>query len=154
MKTVKNSSGREYQEYNGICYHPETPEKLVKVIDGCLNGRNSIRVYLGDVKTGKCWNEEHDVRGRVGRSMGSYKIPLLCHPLSYGGGSLLDHCILKIVDIKSKRVLYQAANFIQPEVTIKRRPLNIDKWQVLIDGKLYAHCKTERQAKLLRTKMS
>jgi len=157
MKTfeiVTDSSNRKYKKYNDTCYYENTPESLIYTLDALReNGRN-VKVYLGDRETGKVWNEEHDRMGHIGRSTGSIKIPLICHPLSYGGPALLSDSVLKVMAIDNKSVLWQNDKFIKPEVTIKYRPLNKYKWQVYIDGELYGKCKTERQAKLLRTKMS
>ena len=156
MEKVKDSKGKLYLISNGTSYYENTPEELIRVLDQCLMNRNTIRVYYGDVKTGIVWNEEHDVRGRIGRSTGTIKIALLCHPLSHGGGALLSDCILKVVDIKTKRVVYQADNFIAPVVGIKNN-FHGDSpyiYEVYINGELYGGCKTLRQAKLLRTKMS
>jgi hypothetical protein len=139
---------------NGIYYYPNTPDSLIRVLYGCLTERNSIRVYYGDVETGKCWNEEHDVRGRIGKSTGTKPILLLCHVRAYGGGALLTDCILKIVDIKTKRVLYQHEKFIQPIVTMQHSDHPEYAYNILIDGELYGRCKTYRQALLLKTKMT
>lgn len=155
MKTeiVKDSAGKKYQKYNDTHYHMETPEELIRVLDDLRQSQLNVRIYYGDTKTGKVWNEEHNVRGSIGRSTGM-GIPLIVHPLSYGGPGLLDHCILKIVTTKTKSIFYQHPKFQQPIVTIEQRECDIYPYSVLIDGELYGRCKTERQAKLLRTKMS
>jgi len=154
FEIVKDSKGREYKKIGETCYKPDTDIRVINVLEKYMNNRRTIRVYYGDTETGKCWNEERDVRGRVGRSTGNIKIPLLVHPLSYGGPALLDNRILKIVDIRSKAVLYQHEKFIQPKVEITKSDLPEYSYNVLIDGGVYGRCKTKREAKLLRTKMS
>ena len=94
----------EYKIINGTSYHIETPIEVVKVLEYAR--ANDIRIILnyGNTKTGKSWNEEHDIKGYVGRatgyvgrSTGSNKIPLLIYSKrSFGGGSILSHCILSI----------------------------------------------------------
>ena len=86
-------------EYNGYWFDPKTDIEVMKVISGlnCYNRQQRIRIFLGDTKTGKCWNEENDVTGYIGRSTGSKKIPLLINNAnSLGGGGILTHCIVAI----------------------------------------------------------
>ena len=154
MKTEfkKDSHGKLYKMYNNTCYHSKTPNELISVLDTCRENDFHVRIYFGDVKTGKVWNEEHDTIGRIGRSTGNMKIPLMCHFLAYGGPALLDHCILKIVNIRNKRVLYQHPKFVQPVVTIEpgNKPF---PYNVMINGELFGCVDTERKAKLLKTRM-
>jgi hypothetical protein len=99
---------KTYNEVNGTSYHIETPKEVIDVLESARENRTRIIVDFGDVKTGKSWNESFDIAGYVGRSTGTSKIPLLVHNArSMGGGGLLDHCIVKIVTSKGKRVLYQ-----------------------------------------------
>ena len=72
---------------------------------------------------------------------------------SYGGGALLDDCIIRIDDIKEKRILYKADNFhvedmkvyeIFGDANYKYRAAKLSEdsgeWEVQADFK------TERQA--------
>lgn len=107
-ENLKNGNTIEYKIINGIAYHKETNENVISVLENALKNRIRIIVDYGDVSTGKSWNEQFDVTGYVGRSTGKIKIPLLVHnSRSYGGGTILDHCIIKIMTSKGKRVLYQ-----------------------------------------------
>jgi hypothetical protein len=72
--------------------------------------KERIRIVLdyGDVNTGESWGEEHDIYGYVGRSSGKIKIPILVYNRrSFGGGAILDHCIIGIKTSKDKKVLYK-----------------------------------------------
>jgi len=94
---MKKTTRKEI-EYNGYWFNPETNIEVMKVISGlnCYNRQQRVRIFLGDTKTGKCWNEENDVCGYIGRSTGS-KIPLLIHNQnSSGGDGILAHCIVAI----------------------------------------------------------
>ena len=98
---------KTYHVVDGTSYHKETPDKLIQILESARRNQTRITVDYGDVKTNKSWNEEYDITGYVGRSTGINKIPLLVHnSRSMGGGSLLDHCIIKVVTSKGKRVLY------------------------------------------------
>ena len=66
----------------------------------------------GDTETGQSWRETFDIRGSIGRSTGSIKIPLLIKTSrSLGGGAVLDHCLVKITDANTKKILYIHPNY-------------------------------------------
>ena len=86
-----------YKEVNGTSYHEQTNDQVVRVLERVRRQQYRIRVHYGDVETGKDWNDQYDVTGTVGRSTGPIKVPLLIHnAMSHGGGSILDHCIVRI----------------------------------------------------------
>ena len=138
-----------------IAYHAETSTEVVKALEYARIRNKRVRIYLGDPVTGKCWNEEHDIFGYVHLSRGHEALfPILVHnKSSYGGGSLLDHCIIKIRESKGNMVLYQSSNFQQPNIEIKPSTETGYSYSVYIDGSLYSNHKTERQAKLLSNKL-
>lgn len=147
----------KYKVINGTSYHVQTSQDVINVLESVrVNPRKRIRIYYGDVATGKCWNEEHDIFGYVGRSTGAIKIPLLvANSRSYGGGGLLDHCIIKIKESKGNMVLYQSANFQQPIIEIKPNSTLKDYTHELwINGQLYSNHKSEKSALLLQKKLS
>jgi hypothetical protein len=98
-----------HQVVKGTYYHKDTSQKVIDTIE-CAR-LNNFRIVLdyGDVKTGRSWGELHDIKGYVGRSTGTIKIPLLIKTKrSSGGGSVLDNHIVKITEAdKPHRVLYQ-----------------------------------------------
>ena len=94
----------------GIQFDSVTPDKVVRLILSLMNSRKRIRLDYGDAETGKSWGEVYDIEGRIGRSTGSIKIPLLVHnSRSIGGGSVLTGCIVKIEYANKKEggVLYE-----------------------------------------------
>ena len=129
-------------------------EKLWKVLSSLVHSGRRVRIWYGDTETGRSWNEEYDVTGRIGRSNGKIKIPLLIrNSRSSGGGALLDDHIIRIADIKGKRILYKADNFhvedmkvheIFGDANYKYRVAKLSEdsgeWEV------QANFKTERQA--------
>lgn len=94
---------------NGTYYHDETPDDLIQILETLRQNRTRVKIDYGDTKTGKSWGEVNDICGRIGRSTGTQKIPLLVYNRrSLGGGALLDHCILSIQETaKPHRILYQ-----------------------------------------------
>lgn len=98
---------KEYKVVNGTSYSVNTNDKVIEVLERCRSNKTRIVVDYGDVLTKESWNEVYDVSGYVGRSSGTYKIPLLIHnSRSLGGGSILTDCILSIKESKGKRVLF------------------------------------------------
>jgi len=146
-------------EYLGMWFSEDTTEEVKRVIVNCYNKHNRIRVWygfteqnsLGTSNAGKSWNDENDVCGYIGKSTGSQKIPLLINNSnSSGGGGLLDDCIIKIVDTKTKVVIYQHPNFNQSVFEVVT-PSDKPEYgaNVLVDGEIYARCKAVYQAKRL-----
>lgn len=88
---------------DGTYYHHDTPQEVRRILDNAMNSRSRIRIFYGDTKTGKQWDEEYDIIGRVGRSMGSIKIPLIiANSRSHGGPGILDSCIVAIATAPSR----------------------------------------------------
>ena len=97
---------------NGTCYNVKTPAGVVEVLEEARLSHRRIRIFYGDQQTGRDWGEENDTIGTIGRSTGNIKVPLLLKmSRSYGGGALLDHCIVKITI--DKRVRYLHPNYHQ-----------------------------------------
>lgn len=110
---------KDFKEYNGFLFYEGTPEKVMSIISNNHGRETRLRFWYGDKETGKSWNEENDVCGYVGRSTGTKKIALLINNVnSCGGSSILTDCIVKIVNTKTKRVLYQHETFNQPVFSV------------------------------------
>ena len=82
---------------NGTHYHDKTPQDVIDVLERVRANQWRIRVHYGNPFTGQDWNESYDVSGRIGRSMGPVKVPLLIHNArSLGGPAMLDQHIVRI----------------------------------------------------------
>lgn len=166
METVteKLSNGNEitYKIYNGTAYHVDTPIEVINTLETARASRirghqYRLRLFLGDPETGRDWGEEYDVIGYIGRSMGPIKIPLLVYSRrSYGGPGLLDHRIVKIVDVQTKRTVYQHPLYQLPAYTLGTCPPKIGAIDmaaegytvgVYREGENIANFKTEDQAR-------
>ena len=86
-------------------------EKLWKVLSSLVHSGRRVRIWYGDTKTGRSWNEEYEVTGTIGRSTGKIAIPILIKNSRSYGRALLDDCIIRIDDIKEKRTIYKSDNF-------------------------------------------
>ena len=144
-----------YTTTNGTSYDINTDKKVVSILDDAIISRKRLKLDYGNTETGESWNECYDIIGRIGRSTGSIKIPLLIlTSRSYGGGALLDSCIIKITDIKTGNVIYKNQNYKEKIFNIVPSDLPDYTVNVNINGKLYSRHKSERSAKILIGKLS
>lgn len=147
---------------SGTCFHAETPAAVRLILENARLRGERLRLFYGDVETGRDWLEELDTMGTIGRSTGRIQVPLLIrNRRSSGGPAILDHCIVKIM--RGRDVLYQAANYHQGELRFQERPLfglpadrREYRWAVMRDdgpagpgprgGGVFARFKSEKQA--------
>lgn len=122
-----------------------TNPAVCKILENYRQSRARLRLFFGDAATGRDWMEENDTIGTVGRSTGSQPIPLLIKSTgSLGGGAILDHCIVKIMDVKTKTTLYQHPQYHQPTLKVVNGGYC---WDVLANGAGHASFKTEAAAR-------
>jgi hypothetical protein len=129
---------------SGTCYHAETPKKVINLLEKLLKDRAEVRIFYGNTDTGQSWFEENDVVGRIDRSTGSVKIPLLVPVGDSGGPGLLDHCIIRI-DARD-RTLYKHKSFRVGDMTLSKCDDVKYPWVVFIDNVLHARFEFNVQA--------
>lgn len=97
------------KEVNGTSYHDETPDDLIDLLEKVRVSRQRIQLFYGDRKTGQAWPPSYAAeRGRIGRSMGPQKIPLLIKTSrSLGGEGILDHCIVEVQESVGGKTLWK-----------------------------------------------
>lgn len=116
-----NSAGQKTQ----CVYHIDTPDSVVTILESLLNSHRTkrIRLFYGDTNradfesvherlpdAGADWGEENDVSGYIGRSIGTYPIPLLIRTKnSSGGGGIIDSAIVRI--FVDGREVYRHENY-------------------------------------------
>jgi hypothetical protein len=169
-ENLSNGNKKTYKIVNGTAYsvgmtlsgtdvllREETPTEIVNVLESVRQSGELVRVFYGDRETGKDWMEEHDVKGRISRSTGRIKIPILVAPRASGGPGLLDNCIVKIVRCRDKSVLYRHPKYNQAKITIRdtqpgEKIGNVDllskglRYVAEHDGELAATFKTRKTA--------
>ena len=122
----------------------KTNSGIVVLLNSLTESKQRVRLVYGDIDTGKDWLQEYDVIGSIGKSTGTNQIPLLLsNSRSTGGGAILEDCILKIVDVKSKKVLYQHDKYLAPKFDIVP---SIIGYSVTVGGNVQANFKTIKQA--------
>jgi hypothetical protein len=76
-----------------------------------------LRLFFGDQETGRCWLEENDVTGYIGRSMGPMRVSiLLSSRSSSGGGAILTRCVIRLIQTNGQRELWRHQNFHLPQL--------------------------------------
>jgi len=159
METIRIKGGNhnfivyERETAQDTAFHKDTPMEVRKILENARTThlwddyyhRPRLRLFFGDTKTGRDWHEEHEVVGTIGRSVGRIKIPLLIQTSrSHGGGAILDHCIVKIM--QGHRVLYQHPKYNHGCFTIGPSDMEGYYHNVYIDGSLHARFKRPGQA--------
>lgn len=142
---------KQYNIVNGTAYDSRTPQAVIDVLERARRDGKRIRVFYGDIDTGRDWLEENDVMGYVGRSTGQYKIPLLItNSKSISGASILDHCIVRITI--DRREVYRHPSYHVGELTV--RPITMREllekgytYAVDVDGRNHANFKIEDKAR-------
>ena len=125
FKTLVAVADRKVAEAAG------TDAKAGKVLESCRTRERKVRLILGDTSTGEPWLEEHDDIGRIGRSTGSLKVPLLIEPGEHGGCAILCACLLAIVDWESGDFLYRHTAYREADLSIKPSGDADRSWNVL-----------------------
>lgn len=137
-------NGKElaYKIVNGTAYREDTRNKVIEVLEYARINKKRIRVFYGD-DNGRCWNEEFDTIGRIGRSYGGkISVPILLKNSNSGyGGSILTDKIVRIT--MNKANLYIHENFDTGVWDIKEEG---NGFLVKNNGRGYANFKTEKQA--------
>lgn len=129
---------------SGTCYHQETPDQVLRVLESCMKSGEIVRFFYGDTNTGQSWHDEFDMVGRIGRSTGSIKIPLIVPDRDSGGPGLLDHCIIRI-DTRYE-TLYQHKKFRVGQMTLTHGHDKKLPWEVFIDSVLHARFELNAEA--------
>ena len=98
----------EYKVHSsGTYYHVGTSKEIIEVLEYLRINKIRVHIEYGDVLTGQSWGDEYE-NGRIGRSCGPVKVPLLIYNTrSSGGGAILDNCIVLIQDtVKPHNIRY------------------------------------------------
>lgn len=98
---------------DGTTYHDETDPRVIRILEEARRTGKRICVRYGDRETGRDWGDMR-MCGRIGRSTGTKKIPLLISTArSLGGPGLLEHVIVQITETRNgkKHKLYEVPGY-------------------------------------------
>lgn len=114
-------------------------DALISVLEQCIASGERVRIWYGDINTGRAWNEEYDVTGTICRSCGNIKIPLLVRcSRSYGGGALLTSCLIRVDKVATHRTLWKVDNF-----HVEKMSIDIPSPELREDGYVASVMQTE-----------
>lgn len=120
-------------------FDPGTDPKAARALETCRRDGRKVRLVQGEAATGRCWLDEHDVLGRIGRSTGMMKVPLLIETDADGGVTILTSCLLRLIDWETGQDLYRHPAYRAPNLTIRRVDDKTDRpWNVLHDDTVVA----------------
>ena len=98
-------------------FDPGTPPSVVAHLEYARLHNMRLRLFFGDQETGRCWLEENDVTGYIGRSMGPMRVSiLLSSRSSSGGGAILTRCVIRLIQTNGQRELWRHQNFHLPQL--------------------------------------
>lgn len=160
---IENHYGRDYKiSEECTFYSAETPDEVIRILEEARAKKTRLKIYYGDKVTGKDWLEESDTIGKIGRSTGRVKVPILLkHFNSAGGPEITTSTIVKIVTSPGKTLLWKHPNYHQAQLEIiPLSPVESSgrgshyTHAVIADGEIYSRHESERSAMRLRTKLS
>lgn len=103
-----------YACHNNIWFHPDTPSRVLRVLESLRNTDTRVIIWYGDGITGRVWG---DVKiGYIRNSTGPKPISLcVWNNKALGGDAILTDCIVRIDTARGGRNLY-----IHPNLTLTR----------------------------------
>lgn len=116
-------------------FKPKTQLRVRRILEKAWREDAKLRLFFGDADTGRDWLEENDTSGRIGRSGGLMKVPLLLSDSGRFGAPISDDCIVKIQD-EEGRVLWQHRKYHLPEMEIQKG--SEKSWELLVEGRVHA----------------
>lgn len=119
-------------------FHPDTPIEVRRILERYRKSGKPLRLFYGDKETGRDWLEESDVVGTVARSCGVLKVPILLAKGESWGVSILDHCIVKLVDVESRKELWAHPKYQPPAMEIVAERQGRYTHAVYVDGVIHA----------------
>ena len=115
-------AGYAHMQDRNTWYDARTPAGVQVALEAAIRSKDRLRIFNGDSVTGRDWMEEYDTIGRIGRSCGAMKVPLLVPKGEDGGPALLTHCIVRIVNVTKGTEVYRHAQYHTPKLEMVEAP--------------------------------
>jgi hypothetical protein len=138
----------------GTFYDIDTPDDIIIILEYARIDKTRLKFIFGNVQTGISWNEEYNTIGRIGRTTGEIKMPILLKTIRSNGGELIStDNILQISISGSKTKLYTHTNYKPTIITIVPSDLPEYKYNTLINGELYGRHNSLHSAQICKNKL-
>lgn len=130
LKEEEKGTLVQYEQHNALLaeynqlgdthtwFDARTPDIVQKVLETARKSQETMRIFCGDVTTGRDWMDEYDTIGRIGRSIGAMKSPLLIPKDDVGGPAILTHCIVRIVNVATGKEVYRHPTYHTPKMAV------------------------------------
>ena len=122
-------------------FDPGTDPQAAAVLESRRQTGDKVRLVMGNTVTGEPWLDEFDVVGKIGRSSGSLKVPLLIEDGKSGGGAILTAYVLTMIDWKSGRTLYRHPTYREPDLGLRPSDNPGHPWAVIHRNEVIAQFK-------------
>ena len=120
-------SPRSTETYFG----PRCSDELASALEACRRSGNKVRLVLGDTHTGDSSFDEEGVVGRIRRSCGALKVPLLVEGAQPFGSPVTCDRVLAVLDWETGLPLYRHARYRPPELQLAYREHDARPWSVM-----------------------
>ena len=169
IKRQTGTDGKEYKVCNGTFYNAEALDGAISALEYARTNKIRVRIFYA-YKTAEekergfkdsefdvleVWNEEFYCVGRLGRSSGNIKIPILLSSSSSRYGPPILESRIVLVKATDGRVLFSADGLKFPEWKVnadadKKTCELLYKTSLMKDFKVYATCRNEDFQKAVR----
>ena len=97
IKEIQAMDGKKYKVSCGVYFYPNTPNRLIDLLNHLYVINERLRFHWGDMNTGLDWGDDYGVAGRLGITTGKIKMLILVHnKRSRGGHTILTDHIVRI----------------------------------------------------------
>lgn len=111
-------------------FQPGTDADVARILLKAIDSEEEriLRIFVGNPATGYDWCEENDVTGFIGRSTGTFKVPLILEALrtSTGaieparyGDSIACQKVIRIIDVLSGKELFRNEKYQMPRFQVE-----------------------------------
>ena len=169
IKRQTGTDGKEYKVCNGTFYSAEALDGAILALEYARVNKIRIRIFYAyrtaeekergvkdsEFDVFEVWNEELDCVGRLGRSNGKIKVPILLSSSSSCYGSPILDSRTVLVKTTEGKVLFSADGLKFPEWKVnadydKKTCELLYKTSLMQDFKVYATCRNEDFQKAVR----
>jgi hypothetical protein len=99
-------------------FDSRTPRKVQRALESVRKSGDRVRLFYGDAKTGVDRLEQHDTVGKIGRSTGVMKLPLIITD-DCGGPLIYTQNIVRILNLTTGEELYRHKKYRLPRLELR-----------------------------------